>query len=122
MIDKNDRNFLNLLINEDTWTFSNPGSGKWTVRLHDNNSNGKEIAYASFIVLEEITIWAGSIIDAIRVGDHIYGQKKSSNPPEFKIILQLNEKIKSIKFAKYTGSVITAYNLQVDADLNFETN
>ena len=79
--------------------------------MHDNNSNGKEIAYASFIVLEEITIWAGSIIDAIRVGDVIYGQKKSSNPPEFKIILQLNEKIKSIKFAKYTGSVITACNL-----------
>ena len=90
--------------------------------MHDNNSNGKEIAYASFIVLEEITIWAGSIIDAIRVGDHIYGQKKSSNPPEFKIILQLNEKIKSIKFAKYTGSVITSCNLQVGADLNFEPN
>ena len=85
--------------------------------MHDNNSNGKEIAYASFIVLEEITIWAGSIIDAIRVGDHIYGQKKSSNPPEFKIILQLNEKIKSIKFAKYTGSVITGR-----PDLDLEPN
>ena len=119
IIDKNDPNFHNLWIIKDTWTFSNPGSGKWTVRLHDSNSNGKEIAYASFIVLEEITIWAGSIIDGIRYGYHFYGQKKS---PEFKIILQLNEKIKSIKFAKHTGSVITVCNLQVGADLNFEPN
>ena len=34
----------------DTFTLSNPGNGDWTIRLHDNNNNGEEIAYASFTV------------------------------------------------------------------------
>ena len=34
----------------DTLTLPNPGNGKWTIRLNDNNDNGKQIAYASFIV------------------------------------------------------------------------
>ena len=36
----------------DTLTLSNPGNGDWTIRLHDNNNNGEEIAYASFTVSE----------------------------------------------------------------------
>ena len=33
-----------------TFDLRNPGRGKWTVRFHDTDSGGQEIAFASFVV------------------------------------------------------------------------
>ena len=49
--DSHDKSFK-YLSGKTTATFDlpNPGRGSWTVRLHDTDSNGKELAYAFFTV------------------------------------------------------------------------
>ena len=41
---------MKLQTSKGTISFPNPGNGEWTMRLHDKDVDGREIAYASFTV------------------------------------------------------------------------